>query len=592
MQIHQQRPHVENNRKRASRQVGVISILAFLLSLLMIVSSRAGVASAEGTPPPPEPVETPQPAEPPEEESSDSLLITSVSRIIHRLVFPAETISEALGNIFMKAAEANEDAAQLEFSTWTAVLVQVVQAPTKGSYSDVARSSLPVAGSLAVALFVLRLTMYHWSRLLGEADSPLQVLGDWLTAGVLAVVCGPFLDMMVRLGWWTMASVLGETSALARQFLDVMVLQSFVPSIHLSGTVVFLQGLVAIALGLGALLALAAMIFAFGVAQSTLYVLAVLGPSFAVVSVIPDMKWVRSLWIKGVVLIAILPIMAGGIFKAGILASTYLGVSGGAGLMAGMIRILWMFGAAGLLLTATGILGRITLGSAAETLGKMWEVAKGIAGTVALVGGAMATGGAAAASSGAALASGGGEVAFPAAMNQGGSGAGAMTKDPMGSLDRASAMNSMSTVFSSMGLPNHARLAGGLARAHELEARKQELAVRIGNFHPRQGESAPADVGIDGISSRAAQTLLENFGGSAEEFQQVFPAIQDRLERAGFSSTGVIANQYSSELGAMTKLYRSNPRYYHSRSDMLMSLARDAGATEFQDVLAGRPPQS
>lgn len=577
---------MDNNRKRGSRQVGAISILAFLLSLLLVFSSRAGVASAEGTPPP-EPVETPQPAQPPEEGSSDSLLITSVSRIIHRLVFPAETISEALGNIFMKAAEANEDAAQLEFSTWISILVQVVQAPTKGSYSDVARSSLPVAGSLAVALFILRLTMYHWSRLLGEADSPLQVLGDWLTAGVLAVVCGPLLDMIVRLGWWTMAAVLGETSALARQFLDVMVLQSFVPSIQLSGTVVFLQGLVAIALGLGALLALAAMIFAFGVAQSTLYVLAILGPTFAVVSVIPEMKWVRSLWIKGVVLIAILPIMAGGIFKAGILASTYLGVSGGAGLMAGIIRILWMFGAAGLLLTATGILGRITLGSAAETLGKMWEVAKGIAGTVALVGGAMA-----ATSGGAALASGGGEVTVPAAMNQAVGGTSAGITDPMGSLDRASVMNSMSNIFSSMGLPNHARLAGGLARAHELEARKQELAVRIGNFPPRQGQSAPADAGIQGISPRAAQTLLENFGGSAEEFQQVFPAIQDRLEKAGFSSVGVIANQYSSELGAMARVYRSNPEYYHSRSDMLMSLAQDAGATEIQDVLTGRPPQT
>ena len=150
----------------------------------------------------------------------------------------------------MKAAEANENAAQQEFSTWTSVLVQVVQAPSRGSYSDVARSSLPVAGSLAVALFILRLTIYHWNKLLGESDSPLQVLGDWLTAGVLAVVCGPFLDMIVRLGWWTMAAVLGETSSLARQFLDVMIVQSFVPTIQLSGTVVFLQGIVAIALGL------------------------------------------------------------------------------------------------------------------------------------------------------------------------------------------------------------------------------------------------------------------------------------------------------------------------------------------------------
>ena len=576
------------NNSPKSRRLGAILILGLSFGFLMLLSNGVGVALAEGTPPPPQPVETPRPPQPPQEGGSTSVLINSVSKIIHRLVFPAETISEALGNIFMKAAEANEDAAQLEFSTWTSVLVQIVQAPSKGSYSDVARSSLPVAGSLAVALFILRLTMYHWNRLLGESDSPLQVLGDWLTAGVLAVVCGPFLDMIVRLGWWTMAAVLGETSALAKQFLDVMVLQSFVPSIQLSGTVVFLQGLVAIALGLGALLALAAMIFAFGVAQSTLYVLAVLGPSFAAASVIPEMKWLRSLWIKGVVLVAIMPIMAGGIFKAGILASTYLGVSGGAGLMSGMIRILWMFGAAGLLITATGILGRVTLGSAAETLGKMWDVAKGIAGTVALVGGAIATGGAAAAGGGAAVV-GGGEVAASTSMSQVGGGTGSGLSNAMGSLENASTMSSMSNIFSSMGLPNHARLASGLAHGHELDARKQDLAMRIGNFNQRQAESAPADVGIEGVSPKAAQTLLENFGGSAEEFKQVFPAIQHNLERAGFPSAGVIANQYSSELGSMAKLYQSNPDYYNSTPDMLMSLAQDAGATKFQGVLSGRP---
>ena len=416
-----------NHRKFLLRRLGAILFLGLSLCCLMVISRGVSVVLADGTPPPPQPVETPQPPQPPEEGGSTSVLVSSVSKIIHRLVFPAETISEALGNIFMKAAEANEDAAKQEFSTWTSVLVQVVQAPSRGSYSDVARSSLPVAGSLAVALFILRLAMYHWNKLLGEMDSPLQVLGDWLTAGVLAIVCGPFLDMIVRLGWWTMAAVLGETSSLARQFLDVMIVQSFVPTIQLSGTVVFLQGIVAIALGLGALLSLAAMIFAFGVAQSTLYVLAVLGPSFSVASVIPEMRWLRSLWIKGVVLVAIMPIMAGGIFKAGILASTYLGVSGGVGVMSGMIRILWMFGAAGLLLTTTGILGRITLGSAAETLGKMWDVAKGIIGTVALVGGVVATGGAAAAGvAGAAPAVAGGGDAAVASGTMSGMGEGAV----------------------------------------------------------------------------------------------------------------------------------------------------------------------
>jgi len=353
--------------------------------------------------------------------------------------------------------------------------------------------------------------------------------------------------------------------------------------------VVFLQGIVAIALGLGALLALAAMIFAFGVAQSTLYVLAVLGPSFAVASVVPEMRWLRSLWIKGVVLVAIMPVMAGGVFKAGILASTYLGVSGGVGLMSGMIRILWMFGAAGLLLTATGILGRITLGSAAETLGKMWDVAKGMAGTVALLGGVIATGGAAAAGGGVAVAGGGETAVTSGSMSRIGEGTGGGLNGSLGCLDKASTMNSMSNIFSSMGLSNHARLAGGLAHGHELDARKQDLAGRIGNFNQRQANSAPADVGLEGVSPRAAQTLLENFGGSADEFKQVFPAIQSKLERAGFPSVGVVANQYSAELGSMAKLYQSNPDYYNSTSDMLTSLAQDAGATKLQGALSGRP---
>ena len=69
--------------------------------------------------------------------------------------------------------------------------------------------------------------MYQWNKLLGSEDSPLQVLGDWLTAGVLAVASGPFLDLIVRLGWWTMAAVLGETGTLAGTFIQSMAAPSF-----------------------------------------------------------------------------------------------------------------------------------------------------------------------------------------------------------------------------------------------------------------------------------------------------------------------------------------------------------------------------
>jgi len=565
--------------------LSAIILLGILVGLFLVVSSGARVVFADGTPPPPQPVETPEPSQPPEgEANSTSVFVSSVTKIFHHLVFPAETISEALGNIFMKAATENERASLGEISTWTSVLANVIQAPARGSYSDVARSSLPIAGSLAVGLFVLRLAMYHWNRLLGESDTPLHVLGDWLTAGVLAIACGPFLDMIVRLGWWMMSAVLGETASLAVKFVDAMASTSFTPVIiNPAGSVTFMQGLMSIALALGALLAVAGLIFAFGVAQATLFVLAVLGPSFAVASVIPETRWLRSLWIKGVVMVSILPIMAGGIFKAGILASTYLVAPGG--IIAGIIRILWLFGAAGMLMTMTGILGRITLGSAAETLGKMWDAAKGIVGTVALVGAGVATGGAALGGEGVALAGGGTALASngETAMSTGIGGGAALD-----GLGKANTMNTMSTLFSGMGLSRHARVAGGLARGHEIEARSQELSARIGHFNQSQQGQSTSDVGVSGVTSKTTQTLLDNFGGSADDFKQVFPAIESRLRSSGLEP-GVVANQYPRELGSMARLYRDNPDYYNSSQDMLLTLSHDAMASWIEKALMGRP---
>jgi hypothetical protein len=388
--------------------------------------------------------------------------------------------------------------------------------------------------------------------------------------------------MIVRLGWWMMAAVLGETSSLAVKFVGAMASASFTPAIiNPAGSVTFMQGLMSIALALGALLAVAGLIFAFGVAQATLFVLAVLGPSFAVASVIPEMRWLRSLWIKGVVLVAIMPIMAGGIFKAGILASTYLVLPGG--ILAGIIRILWLFGAAGMLMTMTGLLGRITLGSAAETLGKMWDAAKGIVGTVALVGAGVATGGAALGAEGAAVAGGGTALA--------GGGEAAVASGMGGALDslgKANTMNTMSTLFSGMGLPRHAQVAGGLARGHEIEARSQELSTRIGHFNQHQHEQSASDVGISGVAPRAARTMLDNFGGSADDFKQVFPAIESKLRSSGLEP-GVVANQYPRELGSMARLYRDNPDYYNSSPDMLVALSQDAMASGIQNALIGRP---
>ena len=116
----------------------------------------------------------------------------------------------------------------------------------------------------------------------------------------------------------------------------------------------------------------------------------------------------------------------------------------------------------------------------------------------------------------------------------------------LGSLDQASTMNTMSNIFQTMGLPQHSRVAGGLARGHELDARRVDLATRIRTFGRGGGNnnnSQESSLGIDGLSARAAEKILEGFGGSAEELRQVFPAIGTRLERAGFASVSAAVNQ-------------------------------------------------
>jgi hypothetical protein len=520
-------------------------------------------------------------------------VVTSIQKIIHNLKFDSSKISEALSKVFAAAAEDSESERQAELQTWTGVLSQLVQAPVANAYSTIARSSLKVAGSLAIALFVLRLAMYQWNKMLGSEDSPLQVLGDWLTSGVLAVASGPFLDLIVRLGWWTMASVLGETAGLAGTFIRSMASPTFVNSAILSllpgGMII--QAIVSIALGIGSLLALAAMLFAFGVAQATLYSLAAIGPSIAVASVISEMKWLRSLWIKGAVLVALMPVMAGGIFKAGIgVAAKTVGLGG---MMEGVFRVLWLFGAAGLLLSVTGILFRITLGAAGEAVQKMWDVAKGVAGTIAMVGAVAATGGAAGigAGAGAATTTAGTGIGVGETVAAGGSGSGmGGLSSALGSLDKASTMNTMSNIFQSMGLPQHSRLAGGLAQGHEINARKADLEARISNFGGGGGSNNQASsLGIDGLSPRAAEKMLEGFGGSSDELKQVFPTIGTKLERAGFASVSAAANQYPQELGRMAQLYQADPDRYNSASDMLYALAQDANATGMQGALSGRP---
>lgn len=350
------------------------ALVAILIALMLLGLSSINALAAnlvQGTPPPPTPTGTPA-------SPGSGGTVTSISQIFHRLVFPAETISQALAGIFNKAANREAGRMSEEIAKWTGVIGDIVQAPREGDYARAAQSSLPVAAALAPALFLLRLALYHWGRLVGEQDSGLKVIGDWVTAGVLAVVAGPFLDMVVRLGWWMQGRVLGETGELALRFVESTTATSLVLGI---ANRTFFGGILTLGLSLGSLVAIAGLLFAFASANAALFILSISAAPLAVTSVVPQARWLRSIWIKALLIIAILPIAAGGVFKAG-LASSYL--FDRQGLLSGIVRVIWLWGATGMLLSLSGILGKMTITATADGLKAMVGTVQQVASIAAL----------------------------------------------------------------------------------------------------------------------------------------------------------------------------------------------------------------
>ena len=175
-----------------------------------------------------------------------------------------------------------------------------MQAPSRGYYQAIAQSSLPVAAALAPALFLLRLALYHWRRLVGDDDSALKVIGDWVAAGFLAVAAGPFLDLLTELGWWIAGATLGETGQLALAFVQSTTVFSVMDAV---AQVSLFSGILVLLMTVGGILAMAGMLFAFGAANAALYVMAVVAAPIAVAAVLRHMRWLRSLWIKAVAVI-------------------------------------------------------------------------------------------------------------------------------------------------------------------------------------------------------------------------------------------------------------------------------------------------
>ena len=546
----------------------VLSLFLLLMSMgnlaMTSVPVQAAVPAYDITPVPPP---TPPPPEPPDGGTS---VITSISQIFHHLVFPAETISEALANIFNKAAKKEVRAMSDEVARWTEVIGEIVQAPSQGDYNKVAQASLPVAAALAPALFLLRLALYHWGRLLGEDDSGLRVVGDWATAGVLAVASGPFLDLIIRLGWWMVGKVIGETGGLAIHFVSSTTATSVVLGL---ANLTFLGGLISISLSIGSLLAIGGMLFAFASANAVLFILAVLAPPVAIASVLPQVRWMRSLWIKAILLIALLPIVAGGIFKAGLAASYLFDKQG---LLSAIIRVIWLFGATGILLSLAGILGRMTITTAADAFGQMVKAVQ----QIAAIGALAASGVGAAGVSGVSGAAGLSGTASQAGIAEGGMGG---MEAAMGHLNVAQGLNQRAGTLEAMGLHAPAAYNRSLAHGHELAARQAELGERMQRFGGVQ--TGGQDFGF---SSTVNSSIGSNFKGTPDDFQRGFQALSPHISGHGLDPN-VLAAQYPEDTAHMVQAYLNHSDEIMKANDPLYRASELGNARQVMGMLTFMP---
>jgi hypothetical protein len=512
---------------------------------------------------------------PPTGGGGNTTTTTTISQIFNHLVFPAETISEALAGIFDKAADKEVRAMSEEVARWTSVIGEIVQAPSQGDYSTVAQSSLPVAAALAPALFLLRLALYHWGRLLGDDDSGLRVIGDWVTAGVLALASGPFLDLIVRLGWWMVGKVIGETGVLAVSFVENTTATSILLGL---ANQTFLGSLLNIGLSIGSLLAIGGMLFAFASANAVLFILAVLAPPLAIASVLPQATWLRSLWMKAVVLIALLPIVAGGVFKAGMAASTWMGQQG---ILSAILRVIWLWGATGLLLSLAGILGKMTISTTADAFGGMIKAAQQIVSIGMLAAsGVGAAGAGAVGAAGAASSTGAGAAA---ATTSGLTGAEAA----MGHLNAAQRLTQQAGNLEAMGLRAPAAYNRSLAHGHELAARQAELGERMQRFNGTPSTSPSDDFGF---SPSVNASIQSNFNGSPQEFQQGFQSMSADITQHGMDPN-VFAAQYPQETAQMTRAYLDHSEEIMTAHDPLMRASELGNATRVKEILTFMPNQ-
>lgn len=541
---------------------------------------------------PPPPKETP----PPPGGGVTTIISQTFSTIVHNISFPAYTISEALLTIFRNALRTEQNKYLTQMDLWVGVLATLFSGPVKGGYAAISADMLKIAAGLAPALFILRLAIYNWNRLIGEQDDALRAVGDWLTASVLAIIAGPLLDQMVSIGFWMMNMAVGSAGNLAKNFVHSITVTDFIASFAMYS---FFGAIIAMLLLVAALLAVAGLVLAFASSQAALFLLAAVGPVFMLAGVIPQMRWLRGLWLKAAVVVCLLPLLAGIIFRVGIDVAVQIR---SAHLLALVFRIIWLFGATGMLLAVSGTLAKMTFGTAAETFGKMVKAGKAVIDTAVLAGSTVASGGIAAGAAGVGALGGAGAVveASGGTMLGAGSGSSVMASvtgglpGALGSLAAAQASYQKADAAQMFGLDRTAARYRSEGHQHEVAARQAELEARMQRSAGSVGYQTESGSNF-GYSPSVNQAISSTglFPGpeGPGNFHKGVQLLEPYFNNAGLNITTEISH-HPSDIALMSSYAAGHEDELNSSENPLWMAAEKSGASRFRSTLDGRNSDS
>jgi len=455
--------------------------------------------------------------------------------------------------------------------------------PSGGIYSTAAKPFSAIGIILFVPMAVLRLVWHQKRLLVGENDTLVAAALDIVTAAIMVLGVGVFVDWVAEKTYALVAVVWGKIGVQnASLFLNQSIGQMFGSAASQTLGMLLFGGLILF----GGILAFLAFGIAFVSIHGLFYVLVALGPIVFTLGMLPPFGWLKRLWWIAFGATVLTPFVGAAAIGALVFA---LNPSFGTDLMfvKYLIRGVWLWAAAGMMWSLLGIITRFTLAVSLQMAQKLMSSAVAAVGGLT-VGGALAGGGSAAS-----LGSGegglGGAIGLGGATGGGGNGGGTGgavgggaeastsgndTLSPAEHFEKAAEHTLQAGRFAALsqvpglgGLNTVASYHRTLADVHRLKA---FAGARGGRGNGSNGGTGGGDEAVSAPHSVAQSLFAKVDGGTADDYSEALNAVQSRLQGVEDPELGLVMPQLwsrqngeqASLAAGLAALYRKEPQLF------------------------------